>query len=285
MFHGASERIETPLPDVTVGDIVQGYIADRTPDVADPERLEISWKALRPVFEYLSLTDITKVRCRAYAAGRDRAPSTVHTELAMMRSAFYWAEREGWIEKAPYVWLPKRSPPRERYLSDEEVERLLNAYLHPHLKLFTQIALGTGARSASILQLTWDRVEFRRGLIDFRTDPRTNKRNAIVGMNSWLADILRDAHSSSTTDYVIEWLGKPVKRIKKGFSAAATRAGLDKCTPHVLRHTAAVRMAERRVPMSEIAAMLGHSDSRLTERVYAKYSPEYLKRAAESLRW
>ena len=33
-------------------------------------------------------------------------------------------------------------------------------------------------------------------------------------------------------------------------------------------------MAEAGVPMSVIAQYLGHSDSRLTERVYAQYSPE-----------
>jgi integrase len=35
--------------------------------------------------------------------------------------------------------------------------------------------------------------------------------------------------------------------------------------------------------MSEIAAVLGHRDSRTTERVYAKYSPEYLQRAVRAL--
>jgi len=86
------------------------------------------------------------------------------------------------------------------------------------------------------------------------------------------------------TDYVIEWAGAPVKSIKRAFRAAVMRAGLDKAvTPHVLRHTAASWMAEAGIPMSEIAAVLGHRDSRTTERVYAKFSPEYLQKAVRAL--
>lgn len=61
------------------------------------------------------------------------------------------------------------------------------------------------------------------------------------------------------------------------------RAGLEDVTPHVLRHTAAVWMAENRVPMSEISQYLGHKSTLITERVYARYSPEYLRNAAQSL--
>lgn len=86
------------------------------------------------------------------------------------------------------------------------------------------------------------------------------------------------------TEYVIEWAGQPVKSIKRGFREAVKRAGLDKSvTPHVLRHTAASWMAEAGIPMSEIAAVLGHSDSRTTERVYAKLSSTYLQRAVRAL--
>ena len=35
--------------------------------------------------------------------------------------------------------------------------------------------------------------------------------------------------------------------------------------------------------MPEIAAMLGHKDSRMVETVYAKFSPQFLRRAASKL--
>lgn len=35
--------------------------------------------------------------------------------------------------------------------------------------------------------------------------------------------------------------------------------------------------------MDEIAQFLGHSDSRITARVYARYSPAHLRKLADSL--
>lgn len=52
--------------------------------------------------------------------------------------------------------------------------------------------------------------------------------------------------------------------------------------PH-LDGYAAVWMAEAGVSMDEIASYLGHSDPRLTYRVYAKFSPAYLAKAASAL--
>jgi len=84
---------------------------------------------------------------------------------------------------------------------------------------------------------------------------------------------------------VIEWGGHRVLSIKKGFRAACDRAGLSDVTPHVLRHTAASWMAMAGVPMLEISRYLGHSSVAVTERVYAKLHPDYLKTASEALDW
>ena len=98
-----------------------------------------------------------------------------------------------------------------------------------------------------------------------------------------------EVRTGTAEDRVVEWAGRPVKSVKRAFAAACARAGLGPApakagvTPHTLRHTAAVWLAEAGTPMPEIAAFLGHDDSRTTERVYAKFSPGYLARAAKAL--
>jgi integrase len=42
-------------------------------------------------------------------------------------------------------------------------------------------------------------------------------------------------------------------------------------------------MAEAGVPIAEISQYLGHSDSRTTERHYAKFTPGHLRKAASAL--
>jgi excisionase family DNA binding protein len=88
---------------------------------------------------------------------------------------------------------------------------------------------------------------------------------------------------AATSDFVVEHGGYQVASVKTGTRAAARRANLPGVTPHVLRHTAATWMAMAGVPMVEIARILGHRDSRITERVYAKHSPDYLRRAIGAL--
>ena len=82
---------------------------------------------------------------------------------------------------------------------------------------------------------------------------------------------------------MIEYGGKPILKIRKALGRVAAAAGVPWCTPHVLRHTAAVWMAESGIAMSVIAQYLGHTDSRITERVYTRYSPTYLRQAAAAL--
>lgn len=105
----------------------------------------------------------------------------------------------------------------------------------------------------------------------------------MVPINTTLRPVLMAAREAALSDSVIEWSGSPVRSIRTGFSAAVRNAGLDGVTPHVLRHTAAVRMAAAGVPMSRISQYLGHSNTSMTEKTYARYAPEHLSDAASAL--
>jgi site-specific recombinase XerD len=54
-------------------------------------------------------------------------------------------------------------------------------------------------------------------------------------------------------------------------------------TPHVLRHTVASHLVMDGAPLIDVSRLLGHKDSRITEKVYAKFSPDYLKTVTERL--
>jgi site-specific recombinase XerD len=83
---------------------------------------------------------------------------------------------------------------------------------------------------------------------------------------------------------VIEWAGKRVKSLKRGIKTARAEARNSKTvSPHVLRHSAAVHMAEEGRSMEEIDQSLGHSDINVTRKIYARFSPSYLKEAAAAL--
>jgi integrase len=231
---------------------------------------------------------ISERDCRRYYVSRrtsGRRDGTIRTELSRLRSALIWAERKNLISKAPAIWLPPMPVPRDLRLTREEAARFLSACVIPHVKLFVILAMMTGARSGALLQLTWARVDFDGRLIDLH-DPasqRTKKGRAIVPINRTAIAALTEARTGALTPYVIEWAGKPVMSVKKALKAAGRRCGMPWVTAHVFRHSAACWMAEAGIGMAEIAQFLGHSDSRTTERTYARFSPDYLRKAAEAL--
>jgi integrase len=79
-----------------------------------------------------------------------------------------------------------------------------------------------------------------------------HKGRAIAPMTSALRGVLLEAQRGALSDFVIEWAGKRVASVKRGVKAAGRGAGLATVSPHVLRHSAAVRMAEDGIPMEEI---------------------------------
>lgn len=204
----------------------------------------------------------------------------------MIRAALRWCEKHKMIAKAPHIQMPKIPPSKVGHLSKAEFRKLLDGALRPHIKLFLQLAVATGARTNALLDLTWDRVLFDRNLIVLNPEDRvqTSKYRATVPMNTQIRALLLEAKEGAMSDYVIEHGRERVGSIKTGFNAACRRAKVA-ATPHMMRHSAAVWMAEAGVPMTQIAQFLGHTDSRITERVYARFAPSFLANAAESLTW
>lgn len=236
--------------------------------------------ALRP-------DQITVDHCRAYAAKRKAgkiSQGTIWTELGYLRSAMNWAAKIRMIDHAPHVERPPKPAPRDRYLSRAEIDKLLAADCEPHIRLAILLMLTTAGRVGAILDLTWNRVDLDRGIIRLRNDiegPR--KGRATVPINATLRAALTFAREAALTDYVVEWAGDRVQSIRKGFASAVANAGLKNVTPHVLRHTAAVHMAEAGVPMEVISQYLGHSNAQITRSVYARFSPDFMADAAAAL--
>lgn len=281
-------RDQEQPPEITVAYLWQRYCEENA-GKGIVVRMEFSGKALLPEFGHLKPEEVNSQDCRRYATKRrnqGRKTGTVWTELNHLQIVLNWAAGQRIIPHVVKVLRPPKPPPRDRRLSRKEAQSLLDAADTPHAQLAIALMLGTGARIGAVLALTWDRVDFERGLIaypDPRDDQERRKGRATVPMTDDLRGRLQVGRRFALSEYVIEYAGERVLSIKRSFATAVRAAGLKGVSPHVLRHTAACLMAESGVSMPEIAAVLGHQDSRITERVYAKYSPTYLRGAIAAL--
>lgn len=81
----------------------------------------------------------------------------------------------------------------------------------------------------------------------------------------------------------VEFNGKPVSSVKKGFRSGVRLAGLPgKVSPHTLRHTAATWLMQRGAPLWEAAGFLGMSVEVLQEH-YGHHHPDYMQGAANPI--
>lgn len=274
-------RLETPGD--TVGDAVKAYLEEKEKAGARSyASMVTAWRALVPYFDHLRPDQISRDLCRGYAEKRRKSgvrDGTIIKDLGVLKAALRWA---GKAEGAVFA-MPHAPPPRERYITRQEHQRLLDAAVLPHIKLFILLAWSTAARASALFDLTWDQIDFERRQIRLGKGGGRRKGRATVWMTERAKAALETAYQARTCDYVIEWGGGPVKSIKRAFSEACRRANLEDVTPHVLRHSAAVAMAEDGVEISKIAQVLGHTNPAITYRVYARYSPGHMKGAMRAL--
>lgn len=271
----------------TVADLWTAYCLDMA-GRAVIGTMKHTWKALEARFGPIDGESVSVADCRAHTAERHKAKikdGTIHTELGHLRMVLLWAEKHRLIDHAPAIERPSKPEPKDAHLTRAEVDRLLDAAKVPHIRLAVLLMIGTGARNEAAMQLTWDRVDFDRSMIQLRNpfDRARRKGRATVPMNDTLFAALETAKKGALTPFVIEWAGGPVKSIKRGMKAAGDAIGRPDVSPHMLRHSAAVWLAEDGHSMWEIAQFLGHDDIKTTTKIYARFSPTHLRKLADSL--
>jgi integrase len=147
-----------------------------------------------------SFASATKRTGRLEERRVDISVGTVWSELLRLRSCLNWAEERHIIPFAPHVWIPRKPDPRDTVMTEGEVLLLIDNCVVPHVRLFAILAITTAGRSAAILELTSDRVDFEAGTIDLKVkeiiDPLTKKARkdrSMVKMTEEARQALLDA--------------------------------------------------------------------------------------------
>lgn len=277
--------LKNPAPpaEPTIGYLLDRYRNEHGVKTRSLETIDFHLKALKPFFADLLPSHASNRLFEDYAKKQSHYSSgTILRQLGTLKAALRYAAGNRWIEALPPFRMPVRKPPpRDLWLTREQVAILLGKAKAPHLRLFILLAVSTAARSGAILDLTWSQIDFKGRLIDFGRG-WGNKHRAIVPMNDDVYEALKTAKDLAQTDNVIEFNGKRIQSVKGAFWLLCNDCGI-KASPHVLRHTAATWLVMDGVPLREVARLLGNSEA-MVEQVYGKHSPDYLRRAVGALR-
>jgi integrase len=211
--------------------------------------------------------------------------SSANRTLTILKAALNHAYRSGktsdpnaWKRVQPFHNVEK---PRTRFLSDDEVQRLVNS-ADPGFRPLIQAALFTGCRYGEIVRLKVSDV--RDGSVFIATSksgkPRTVQltdegalffKRAIAGRRgNDLVFVRTDGNA---------WGASHQSRPFRG-AAGRAKLGAD-VVFHVLRHAYASKLVQRGVSLMTVAAQLGHADTRMVERVYGHLQPSHIRDAVQ----
>lgn len=227
-------------------------------------------------------------------------------ELEHLRAAVNYHQEEGLHREVVKVTLPPKGASRTRYLTRAEFAKMLliawrlreNATVgrgkrkgqpvlskkRParHIARFLLVGVYTGRRASAICEAAFEPtpgygwIDLKRGLY-YRADQHeveTNKRQpTILIPRRLLMHLRRWKRLNPKQKFVVEFRGKPVREVNKGFARIAELAGLGPdVVPHTLRHTCATWLSERGASFGDAANFLGMSQ-KIYEATYRHASP------------
>jgi integrase/recombinase XerD len=214
--------------------------------------------------------------------GLGLAPRSVARAVAATRGFYRYlmVSRRLQANPADDLQPPRAWPALPRYLSIEEVDRLLaqpdaSTPRGVRDRAFIEVLYATGLRVSELVALKVTDVNLEGGFLTTR-GKGSKERLVPVGDQAvaWLKRYLRDgrprllAKRSSPRLFVNARGGTSMTRmgVWKVLKAYGVAAGVaSRLSPHVLRHSFATHLLERGADLRAIQVMLGHSDLSTTQ--------------------
>lgn len=218
--------------------------------------------------------------------------------LATIKMVMSSAVKLGFAERNPALGLEKfkEPPPRDRYLSKEELPRFLDALDRLDSRLGAsalRLLLFTGMRRNEALSLRWDAVSIEDRRLALSVTK--NKRPRYVHLNSKAVEVFRDLAEkrlsepmTRNSEYVFpSRAGAKLPHmfdLRQSFSKALELASLpDTYVVHDLRRTFGSWLAMGNTNLHMVSKLLGHRTIAVTESTYAHLSGDTLLLASEGI--
>lgn len=216
------------------------------------------------------------------------APATADHHVVYLRRVLNLAVQWELLEKNPLTNIPlmKVDNKVERYLSDEEVKRLVDvlttdlAFGASYILLFL---LSTGARLNEAMQAKWEQIDLENGVWRIPATNSKSKKTRSVPLNAsaiWVLDQLWTKGKHAFL-FVNEATQKPFVTITRAWYRLRAKAGIENLRVHDLRHSFASFLVNGGRSLYEVQQILGHSDPKVTMR-YAHLSTKALQDAANA---
>jgi len=226
-----------------------------------------------------------------------RARNTMVRVRSVLSQALSQAARRGDIARdvAGLALLPGGARRQGRSLTVEQATTLLEAAAGRRLEALVVVGLLLGLRPGELAGLRWADVDLEAGLLSVRNARVHTPAGPAIGptKEEWSRRTLempvaavealrrhRDRQAEERMRAGARWqdhdlvfptsVGTPYDRwgMRRRFLAITRRAGLGDWQPKELRHSFVSLLSAARVPIEEIADLVGHRNARITAEIY-----------------
>jgi integrase/recombinase XerD len=218
------------------------------------------------------------------------SPSSVSRTVSAARGFFRFLMLDNHIDRHPAedIKTPQRHSPLPKFLSEEEMERLLRA---PDIKTdigvrdraLIEIMYAAGLRVSEACGLRTGDVELDTALLSCHGKGSKERRipigkSAVHWVQRYLA--IRKQFGNEAKPELFLHRGRAITRqtawaIIKGYAATA---GVPDISPHTLRHSFGTHLMQHGADSRSVQALLGHSDISTTE-IYTHITDLHMRKA------
>jgi integrase len=234
------------------------------------------------------------------ARRHELSTSTLQRVLSILRRAIRWAEARDLVGRnvALLCTAPTGKVGRpSKSLTLEQARAVLAACDDSPLGAYVTLAMLTGVRNEEVRALTWDHVDLVgdphavpavppsvRVWRSVRAggDTKTRLSRRTIGLPATCVQVL-EKHRSAMQEAGLyadrglvfctsQGTALDSANVRRSFRALCRTAGLDaeQWTPRELGHSFVSLMSDAGVPLEEIARLVGHGSTKVTETVYRK---------------
>jgi len=275
------------------GEIVEKHIL---PTLGERALKEITVSELK---EFVS----KKINGGNIKSGKGLSSSSVNLIITVLKEIFKSAYEEEIIERNPADRIKRvRTVERKAEAFSRSEQNKIRKYIDESgdsRLIGILLAMGTGMRIGEVLALTWDDIDFKRGVInvsktcyriknedgiyeDVTDEPKTKSSARAIPVLPYLLTQLKALKSKKGGTYVVTNKKNEKMSIRSYqyiFKRIQEKLHIKTLNFHCLRHTFATRAAECGVDIKTVSELLGHKNVSITINRYTHSMWETKKKA------
>lgn len=300
VLSGPKAKSGTDKTDKTFGYVCDSYIDELKISGRSPEHIHNLEVIIKNCFyahmdkdkkaeEFTYLDDIAPFLKALHGisptTGKPRSQTTINRYGDYLDAIFSYGIRTKMIFMENPV--KGRSKPKEKpravQLTVADIVKIMDA-APEHIKFAIEVCFNFGTRSgeSELLALKWENVDFEKS--EVLIYGRKTKEYRKVPITSAFLKKLEEKRSAAQTDYIIEYKGRPISNLRKGFRNACKNAGITyPVRLYDMRHMFATTMLANGADLAAVSKLMGHSRVTMTADVYYQYLQGEKERAVNLL--